>query len=156
VTEFRLENHTFAFSRDVTGRNVMKVTQVRKRAREFDHIARPAGINPHRETLRNSEIVNRREMKHARRSSLDQFQIGNAQRQPGLADVSLDKLELSQSSAAELRDAGNLFARASKQRRLHEQDEIAILPRESFEEPVRDEARKSCDEKCLSIRHQVP
>ena len=134
----------------------MKLAQILYRTRQFDHIARAANIHAHRDVFRNSEIVNRREMKHARRSSLDQFQIGNAQRQPGLADVSLDKLELSHSSAAELRDPGNLFARASKQRRLHEQDEIAILPRESFKEPVRDEARKSCDEKCLSIRHQVP
>jgi hypothetical protein len=134
----------------------MKVTQVRERASQLDDVVRAAGINPQRQVFTNGEIVNRREMKHARRLSLDQIEVGGAQREPRLADVSLDKLKLSYISAAKLRNPRNLVAGPSKQRRLHEQDEIAVLERESFEEPVRDEARESSYEKCLSIRHRLP
>jgi hypothetical protein len=129
---------------------------VRKGASQLDDVARTAGINPHRQFFRHGEIVSRGEMKHARRLSLDQFEIGGTQRQLRFADVSFDKLKLSHISSRGLRDPSDLCARALKQRRLHEEDEIAVLPRESFEEPVRNEARKSCYEECLSIRHRLP
>jgi hypothetical protein len=134
----------------------MKLPQLQYRASQFDYIACPAHIHPHREFFRNGEIVNRREMKHAGRLLLDQIEIGGTQRELRLADVALDKFKVPGISAAELRDPGNLLARTTEQRRLHEQDEVAVLPGESFEEPVRDEARKSGYEKCVSIPHRIP
>ena len=126
---------------------------MRKGSGQLNNVARAAGINPHRQLFRHRQIVNCREMKHARRLLLDQIEIRSTQRQAWLADVALDKLKLRHVSAAELRDPGDLLMRASEQRRLHEQDEVAVLPCESLEEPVRDEARETCYEKCLSIRH---
>src|SRR3569832_2079930 len=135
---------------------MMKLTQVRERASQLDDVARATGINPHRQVFGNGEIVNRREMKHARRLSLDQLEIRVTQRESRLTDISLHKLRLFNISGANLRDPGNLFARTAKQRRLHKQDKIALRPRESFEEPVRDETRKPGYEECLSIRHRLP
>ena len=134
----------------------MKLPQVRKCAGQLDDVARAANIHAHRELFRNGEIVNCREMKHARRLLLDQIEISGAQSELRHADVALDKLEVSDVPAAERRDSRNLISRTSKQRRLHKQDEIAVPPRESFEEPVRDEPRKSGYEKCLSIPHRIP
>ena len=121
----------------------MKLTEMRKTAGQIDDVARAASINPYGELFRNGEIVNRREMKHARRLLLDQREILFTQREARLADVAFDKCKFRGISTAELRKPRNLLACTSKQCRLHQQDEIAILPRESFEEPVRDEARKS-------------
>jgi hypothetical protein len=73
-----------------------------------------------------------------------------------LADVAFDKPKITYTSSAELRDPCNFLVRTTEQRRLHEQDEIGLLPRQSFEEPVGDEARKSGYEECLSIRHRLP
>ena len=129
---------------------------MRNSSGQLNNVARAAGINPHRQAFRNRQIVNSREMKHARRLLLDQIEIRGAQRELRHADVALDKREVSDVPAAERRDSRNLISRTSKQRRLHEQDEIAVLPRESFEEPVRDETRKSGYEKCLSIPHRIP
>src|SRR5215216_218933 len=113
VAKLRLENHSLALPRDVAGRDVMKLPEVRQRAGQLDDVARAAGINPHRKVFRNGEVVNCREMKHARRLSFDQFQSRGTQRQSRLSDVSLDKLKVSNVSSAELRDAGNLLARTS-------------------------------------------
>src|SRR5215213_6253942 len=130
----------------------MKLAQVRQLASQLDDVACTAGINPHGEILRNGKVVNCREMKYARRLLLDQLEIRSAQRQLRLTDVALHEVALNVSSA-ELRDPGDLIAGTTEQRRLHQQDKIAVLPRESFEKPVRDEAWKSGYEECLSIRH---
>jgi hypothetical protein len=134
----------------------MKLTQAPKSAGELDDVARAAGINTHRQVFSDGEIVNRREMKDAGRLSLDQLEIPVTQREFRLADISLDKLEIGDISVAARGNPGNLCTRAIEQRRLHEEDEIAVLPRESFEEPVRDETWKSGYEECLSIRHRLP
>src|ERR1044072_4654877 len=134
----------------------MKLPQILKHTGQLDDIARAAGINSHCQLFRNRQIVNRREMKHARRFALDQLEIRSTQRQLRLADVAFDKLKSSDISSTERRDPCDLFPRPAEQRRLHEQDEIAVLARQSFEKPVGDETRKSGYEKCLSIRHRLP
>jgi hypothetical protein len=89
----------------------MKLPQVRQRSGQLDDVARAACIYSHREILGHREIVNCRQMKDTRRLLLDQLQIRVTQRQPRLADVSLDKLKVSNVSSAELRDTRNLLAR---------------------------------------------
>ena len=88
---------------------------MRKATGQLNDVAGAAGIDSHRQCLRDGEIVNRREMKYARRLLLDQIEIRSAERQPRLANVALDKLKLSHISAAELRKPSNLLARTAEQ-----------------------------------------
>ena len=87
---------------------------------------------------------------------LDQIQIRCIQSKLRLGDVAFDDLKLSNTSSSERRNAINLFVRTRRQRRLHEQNEIALLPRQALQQPVRNKARKTSYEECLSIRHRIP
>ena len=72
----------------------------------------PARSSPHRDFLRNGEIVNRREMKNARGFSLEQFEIDVTQRETRHTDVAFDDLKVAQAPASELSDTLDLFKRA--------------------------------------------
>ena len=134
----------------------MKLPQVRKCAGQLDDVARAADIHAHRELFRNGEIVNCREMKHARCLLPDGVEIGRIQPKPRLANISFDNPELLNAPSAQLRKTCDLFRRPRPQRWLDEQNESAPLTCETLQKPVRDETGKSGYEKCLPIRHQLP
>src|SRR6185369_12479802 len=65
VTKLCFENHSFTLARDVTRRNMMKVTKVRQRAREVEDVASSANVDAHGEVAFDGEIVNSGEMKRS-------------------------------------------------------------------------------------------
>src|SRR5262249_5656536 len=110
----------------------------------------------HCDLLRNGKVVNSSQMKRTRRLLFDKIEIRSAQSEARLADVAFDNLKVARASATELRDAVDLFESTTNQRRLHQQNKIALLACETFQQSVCDEARKSGYEECLSIRHELP
>src|ERR1044072_800376 len=154
VSQLRLQNHSLALSSNVTRRDVMKLFQAPQRTRQFDDIPRAADVDAQSNILGNGEIVNSGEMKDARSLLLDQLQIRGAQSKLWFRDIAFDDLKLSNTPAGERRDSIDLFMRARRQRRLHEENEITLLPRQTLQKPVRNKARKARYEECLSIRHR--
>jgi hypothetical protein len=110
----------------------MKLFEARQQPRQGDHVACATDINAHRHILRNSEIVNRGEMKNARCFLLDQPQIRCVQSKVRFRDVAFDKPKVTDTSSSERRNTIDLFVRARQQRRLHEQNEITLLPSETL------------------------
>ena len=134
----------------------MKLAQVRQRTSQCNDISSAAHVDSHRQILRHGEIVNCREMKHARCLLPDGVEIGRIQPKPRLANISFDNPELLNAPSAQLRKTCDLFRRPRPQRWLDEQNESALLTCETLQKPVRDETGKSGYEKCLPIRHQLP
>src|SRR5262245_29279336 len=102
----------------------MELPQARYCARNGEHVASAAWINPHREIARNGEIVNGGEMENARGLLLDQLEIGRLQLQPGLADVAFHDLKVTSGPSRELSNPRDLVGGTCEQRRLDQQDEI--------------------------------
>src|SRR5215510_8402496 len=118
---------------------MMKLAQIRNRPCEVDDVTRAACIYTHRDLLRYGEIVNRREMKNARGFLLDQFEIYVTQGQVRLTDITFHDLKVTGAAAAELSDALDFFERVRHERPLNEQDKIAVLAREAFQQAVGNE-----------------
>jgi hypothetical protein len=93
--------------------------------------------------LRDGEVVNSRQVKHAGRLLLDQIEIRSSQRQAALAYVSRNDLKVSNILSAELCDSRTLFYCTRCQRRLHQQDKAAVVARKPFQQAICDEAGKS-------------
>src|SRR6185503_4936001 len=114
----------------------MKLFQVRQRTRQFDDVTRATNVDAQSKILGNGEIVDCGKMKDARCFPLDQREIRRAQSKLRLCYIALDNLKLSVTSAGERRNTCDLFVRVSRQRRLHEQNEITLLPRQTLHKPV--------------------
>jgi hypothetical protein len=71
-----------------------------------------------------------------------------------LADVAFDNLKVANAAVAKLSDALDLSERLRHELRLDQQDKIAVLARETFQQTVGNETGKPGYEKCFSIRHQ--
>src|ERR1700754_2826915 len=134
----------------------MKLFQVRQRTRQFDHVTCAADVDAQSHILGNGEIVNGGEMKNTRGFLLHQLQNRRIQCKLWFGDVAFDNLKLSNTSTGKRGNTINLLVRVRRQRRLHEQNEITLLPRQTLQKPVRNKARKARYEECLSIRHRLP
>src|SRR5689334_12212266 len=109
----------------------MKVLQRRKRPRKLNYIPRAADVHAHRRFAFNCEIVKRGEMKDSRRLLFREFEIRGAETETRLSDVAFDDAKICGRTVRELSNATDLVTRAVQPRRLHEQYEAALFPRQT-------------------------
>ena len=106
----------------------MKVTKLRHRTRDVEHVAGAAEIDAQRQIASNGEIVNCGQMKDSRCLLSDKLQIRrHSSASSGSADVTFNNLKVASTLARELSNSTNLFVRTRHQRRLNQQNETGTL-----------------------------
>jgi hypothetical protein len=131
----------------------MKVPEPRQRTRELNHVPSATDVHSHRRLTRDGEIVQRGQVKNPRRLLFRQFKIGGGQAEMWLSDVALNEPKVFGRTIGELSDAIDLVPRTVRPRRLHQQDEATLFPRQTFQQAVGNKTREACDKECLAIRH---